>query len=173
MTEKKRYYAGIGSRETPADVMKVMRFVSEKLDDRGFTLRSGGADGADTAFGEGATRKEIFLPWPGFNHVSGGIVMPFNRKAYAIAEAAHPNWAACSATARKLHTRNVHQVLGADLETPSEFVLCWTKGGRGGGGTGQAIRIAKANGIPVYDFATPAAADFLKNYSIGWHQEVA
>jgi hypothetical protein len=33
--------------------------------------------------------------------------------------------------------------------------LCWTKGAAGGGGTGQAIRIARSRDIPVFDLADP------------------
>jgi hypothetical protein len=42
-------------------------------------------------------------------------------------------------------------VLGLDLETPSKFIICWTKNGKGQGGTGQALRIAKEYGIPIFD----------------------
>ncbi|HRY03076.1 MAG TPA: hypothetical protein P5256_08115, partial [Beijerinckiaceae bacterium] len=35
------------------------------------------------------------------------------------------------------------------------FVICWTKDARGGGGTGQAIRLARAHGVPVFDLADP------------------
>lgn len=53
--------------------------------------------------------------------------------------------------AKKLQARNSHQVLGLDLNTPSDFIICWTKGGKGIGGTGQALRIAKAYNIPIFD----------------------
>jgi hypothetical protein len=35
------------------------------------------------------------------------------------------------------------------------MVICWTSRGLGGGGTGQAIRIAKAHKIPVFDLGKP------------------
>lgn len=62
-------YAGIGSRETPQDVSDDMTAVARVLEGRGFTLRSGFAGGADTAFELGTTRddlREIFAPWKGF-----------------------------------------------------------------------------------------------------------
>jgi hypothetical protein len=40
-------------------------------------------------------------------------------------------------------------VLGADLASPSRFVIAWTEDGEAVGGTGQAIRIARAHDIPV------------------------
>lgn len=56
-----------------------------------------------------------------------------------------------SGGARRLQARNSHQILGWDLNSHSDFVICWTKGGKGNGGTGQAIRIAKDYNIPVFD----------------------
>src|SRR3546814_10493835 len=62
-------YAGIGSRETPADTCEEMALIASALEKRGFTLRSGFAGGADTAFELGTVRedlREVFAPWPGF-----------------------------------------------------------------------------------------------------------
>ena len=52
-----------------------------------------------------------------------------------------PNWGRLSYGGKKLQTRNVFQVLGADLKTPTEFIICWTDKY---GGTQQALRIAKS-----------------------------
>ena len=48
-----KYYAGIGSRETPEDVCGRMTKLASILERKGYTLRSGGAVGADTAFAGG------------------------------------------------------------------------------------------------------------------------
>jgi hypothetical protein len=147
-------YAGIGSRATPPDVCHAFVFAASNLAKQGWTLRTGGAEGADTAFLEGAwaagSRPELYLPWTGFNGHEHGLYPP----AEAFTEAAkyHPVWDDLSLPARRLHARNVCIVLGPDLSSPVSFVVCWTPGGRGGGGTGQALRVAKAHSIPVYDF---------------------
>ena len=73
------------------------------------------------------------------------------KKAFEIAEQLHPYWKNLRQGARKLQARNSHQILGCDLETPSSFIICWTKNGSGKGGTGQAIRIANYYNIPVLD----------------------
>jgi hypothetical protein len=63
-------YAGIGSRRTPPEILSLMRQTAAALAARGYTLRTGGAGGADQAFLEGAGgplgQVELFLPWPGF-----------------------------------------------------------------------------------------------------------
>lgn len=149
-----RYYAGIGSRGTPAAVQAYFFMLAGELGDAGWTLRSGGADGADASFERGlaaAHPREIFLPWKRFNGNSSPLFTP-SAEAFALAERFHPAWARCSPAARMLHARNMHQVLGADLNAPVEFIACWTPDGRGGGGTGQALRVARDRNIPVFDF---------------------
>ena len=65
------YFAGIGSRQTPQSVQDLMVGIGRYLADRSWILRSGGAVGADMAFESGCDevhgRKEIFLPWKGYN----------------------------------------------------------------------------------------------------------
>ena len=45
---------GIGSRETPPKVLADMDYIAAELASKGWRLRSGGARGADGAFGNGA-----------------------------------------------------------------------------------------------------------------------
>ncbi len=58
--------------------------------------------------------------------------------------------------------RNCHQVLGCDLRTPSDFIICWTKNGKGLGGTGQALRIAKEYNIPIFDIGNYNEIEIIK-----------
>lgn len=149
-----KFYAGIGSRQTPLDVLLCMTLYAQRLACNGYTLRSGGAFGADTAFEAGAgSNKEIYLPWNGVRRrfPDGGITVPDMGPALKLAAAHHPAWHYCSRPARLLLARNGFQILGADLKTPVDFVLCWTSGAMGLGGTGQALRIARSHNIPIFD----------------------
>lgn len=157
---KKPAYAGVGSRQTPEDIQKLMYAAANSLEKVGLKLRSGGADGADTAFENGVwhwPNKEIILPWSGFNKRSirqpGCYVIEFDylEAAREIASKYHPAWQSMPRNIQELHTRNVAQVLGRKLDDPALFVLCWTPEGKGAGGTGQAIRIARGYNIPVFD----------------------
>ena len=56
-------FSGIGSRKTPLEICKIMTRIGEKLQEKGYILRSGAAIGADKAFELGAKTKEIYLPW--------------------------------------------------------------------------------------------------------------
>ncbi len=156
-------YAGIGSRETPGVSAKYpgrvcgsMRVIAQRLHEAGLTLRSGGAEGADESFEAGSTpdRSEVFIIRRGING-SRSQLYPRPETAHITAEAAklaeflHPKWSACGDYARQMHTRNMHQVLGARLDSPSRFIIAWTKDGRDTGGTGQAIRCGWHRGVPV------------------------
>lgn len=146
-------YAGVGSRETPAEIVEIMRRVAGRLSARGLVLRSGGARGADQAFESGVpagAAKEIFLPWKGFESHRSTLYRP-PEQAFEIAARFHPRWEQLSPANRKLMARNSQQVLGADLSNPSKFILCWTVDGKATGGTGQAIRVAHGHGIPVFN----------------------
>ena len=56
-----KFYAGIGSTKTPKHIQEIMTEIARLLEIQRYTLRSGGATGADTAFENGVNhRKEIF-----------------------------------------------------------------------------------------------------------------
>jgi hypothetical protein len=139
---------------------------AKRLAAAGWVLRSGGADGADSAFELGAhdvnAPMEIYLPWRGFNGRASTLHTP-SALAFEIAAAHHPAWGRCSAAAQKLHARNVHQVLGADCNTPSTFILCWTPLDRLGG-TGQAIRIASTHNVRVFNMNIDGCATQLREF---------
>ena len=149
------YYAGIGSRKTPKNTLELMAYIAKELS-KSWTLRSGHAGGADQAFEYSAAKKEIYIPWHGFNGAGKECIVPkFTQLQVDIAASHHPAWYRCTPVVQRMHMRNVCQVLGEDCVTPSTMVICWTPNGDSSGGTGQAIRIAKSYNIPVFDLALP------------------
>lgn len=140
------FYTGVGSRKTPLHVLKLMEAIAKKMAFLGYMLRSGGAVGADSAFERGAGKfKQIYYA----KHATPA--------AMQIAAQFHPAWDRCSDFAKKLHGRNSFQVLGPELNNPSQYCICWTPDGCEQhihrtiltGGTGTAISIAEAYGVPV------------------------
>ncbi len=148
-------YAGIGARATPAVVLSDMTVMAAWLARTGWHLSSGGADGADGAFAAGAPAEQrtIWLPWRGYNGHRGPDCRVLSAAAMAacmeIAAPLHPAWERCSPAVRKLHARNAAVLLGGTLDRLVDAVVAFTPEGRVEGGTGMAIRIAEARGIPV------------------------
>ncbi len=140
-----RRYCGVGSRSTSLLILELMTSVSENLASKGWILHSGGADGADLAFEKGCDQagglKEIFLPWEGFNG-STSTLFEIPEKAFSIVRDIHPAWDRLKQGGQKLRARNAQQVLGKNLNTPVELVICWTEGGKAVGGTATAINLA-------------------------------
>jgi len=163
-------YTGIGSRSVPSDVFSVMRRFAYMVSELQWVLRSGGANGADSAFEQGCRdhaesigctpAMNIYLPWEGFNgrttkdgnfpcyHVG---VSSEEDRAMKLAAKHHPAWDRCSRMAKQFHARNCFQILGLDLESETDIVVCWTPEGKRGGGTGQALRLAESLDIPIID----------------------
>ena len=153
-------YAGIGARATPAAVLSNMRVIAGWLARTGWHLSSGGADGADSAFAGGAPagQRTVWLPWCGYNGHRGPGCRVLSAAEIAacmeIAAPLHRAWQRCSPSVRKLHARNAAVLLGGTLDRPVDAVVAFTAQGRVEGGTGMAIRIAGARGIPVFNLGT-------------------
>lgn len=180
-----RIYTGIGSRETPSEVLHLMKQIGCMMAQYDWVLRSGHAPGADQAFEYGAlvaqagtrlpAKMEIYLPWRGFEGApaSSSYITPSEHcvdtypEALRVAAGFHPAWGRCTDGAKKLHTRNVYQVSGRDLNSKSELIICWTKDGARSGGTGQALRIASYLDIPIFDLAVCTPEDILEYVNNG------
>lgn len=154
-------YAGIGSRNTPVNVLRLMEEFGAEAAKCGHTLRSGGAHGADNAFTKGALSVDpalvrLYVPWQGYNnnttdkhsYVHPGEV---SSEALDLAATFHPAWGRCQQAARKLHARNACIMLSASLEDPVDLVVCWTDEAQGRGITGQALRVAKEHDVEILD----------------------
>lgn len=172
---------GIGSRETPPADMRLLTMIAKKAEERGMRGRSGGAGGADLAFEKGFSDPrniDVIVPWRGFlpqgmseadvtaylgrerpKAGPGAPVMfqgQYAAQAEKLAEKYHPAWDKCSRGARALHSRNMGQVLGMQLDSKTDVVIAWTVDGKATGGTGQAIRIAADLDIPIANLKNPA-----------------
>lgn len=157
-----KYYAGIGSRTTPKQCLRLMQEFAYRAAKAGWTLRSGGASGADTAFELGCDDaigpKEIFLPWAQYNQHESTLYNPSD-DARVLASHLHPAWKTLAPSIQRLVARNMHQVLGKTLDLPVQCVICYTADGAERfedysiktGGTGTAIALASVNNIPVFN----------------------
>lgn len=179
-------YTGIGSRETPEDIQWVMKRIGYGMAKRGHTLRSGRAKGADRAFETGmfsfveaskqghdtcdalsSTLAALYLPTDRAREMNVesspyDIPFPFGKvsssKALNLVKDIHPNPKALKGFALRCHIRNVFQVLGTDLTTPSDFLIYWAIHDKHGiplGGTRTAFMVAQLHNIPTINMAHP------------------
>ena len=164
-----KYYAGIGSRETPPRELARMEKIGKLLGELGYTLRSGGAKGADQAFETGA--RSINAPIETWNPSQSY----FPLHEWATDKASDVCWEfpleKMKAYTISLITRNMYQVFGdeEDALKPVDFVVYWCPSdplikGRESGGTRYAVRAAHEAGIPTYNLRTQVEefASFLK-----------
>lgn len=165
---KGRYYTGIGSRKAPLPILRRAQELGKELALKGFIGRSGKAEGMDEAFmrgfGEAGVSSFVnYLPYPSFREsllAPPGCVDVSSypdhiwKEAIMVARGVYgKGWFEITPGARDLHTRNVFQVLGDDLKTPSEFILYWAEPeGRNAvkGGTNTAFQVAKAYRITTF-----------------------
>ncbi len=165
---EEKFYTGIGARNTPSNILIEFESIGKTLAELGYTLRSGGANGADSAFEKGCKsvninngfggNRNIFLPWENFNNNKSKRFY-ISQEEYELGkkyyEMSNKSWKNINIAFKKLMSRNIYQVLGTkpiSNPKPSDFIICWTKNGEIVGGTSQALRVAKDFNIKIYNF---------------------
>lgn len=147
------YYAGIGSRQTPRDILAVMTKLATVLEHKGYILRTGDAKGADAAFRAGCSNKQVYT----IKSLSE-ISEEMRDICYNDLVTLHPNVRAALAKpyAKEFLMRDSLQVRGNHPDdTLSHFIVCWTKNAGLNGGTAQAMRVANKLGVEIYNLANP------------------
>src|SRR3990167_3476548 len=146
----------IGSRKTPSQILTEMIKIGSFCKEHEIIVRSGHAEGADWAFEKGAQQLCIaYIPWESFNREwksqAKKVCIDMDDKVRDIVKRYHPAPDKLSSGAWKLMTRTCYQVLGPFLDDPSNAIICWTADGLENGGTSQALRIARAYNIPIFN----------------------
>lgn len=174
-----RFYTGVGSRKTPWYICNIMTTLASILESQNFILRSGGAEGADQAFEKGVSNpdnKMSFLEQALFVENGKNILYLKEQiqeaRIYIFNNNIHSIWLRLPEKHKSMHTRNIFQVLGLDMNEPSKFTVCWTPDkakklndtSRKTGGTGTAIGTSSHNNIPVYNLACKDDLNKILNY---------
>lgn len=145
------FYAGIGSRNAPSAILKLMTSMATRLEAEGAVLRSGNAEGSDRAFQGGVKdpcNMEVFLS----RHGHQPWAMEEVKRCMPVDRSGFDNW---KPYIKGLMARNMMQVLGCNGISPVSFVLCYAPSFEyhtsKPGGTGYAIRCALNHDIPVFN----------------------
>lgn len=178
----RKSYAGVGSRKITSNQSLMVSRASFALALMGYKANTGRAIGTDLSveFGVIAAVSYLrqldpsiklsdylscYLPWDGFNgkRVSDGYIVPAGNRHIEYSKSFHPDWSALKNSGKLLMGRNACQVLEENLSSPVSFLLGLTPDGaisakettHKTGGTGQAIRIADANSVPIFNLMRP------------------
>lgn len=164
--QKQHIFTGVGSRVIPGNIFSLLGSIGILLRNNNWICRTGTARGSDAAFRASyetrPTNLEVYAPEDILNNKFGNADL-----AKSIVRNYHPCYDRIqSEFSKALLARNVYQVLGSDLNTPSEIVFCYTENGEIKGGTSIVLRIAQHYGIPIVNLGNPkhlkTIIDYLK-----------
>lgn len=173
-------YAGIGPRDITEPVANVLTVIAQGLCDSNCWLHSGWGRGSDQAFAAGSAinRQTQFIPWESFNDANKipqenlgehdpFMVVNHSEQSMRLASQYHPYWNRMHQNTKLLMSRNVFILLGADLQTPVDFVVFWQSledDQSVTSGTNHTRRMAQSFGIPLFNMRVPADQDALVNH---------
>lgn len=164
--QKQHIFTGIGARTIPSNIFSLLCSIGILLRNNNWVCRTGTARGSDMAFRASYEARpanlEVYATEDILHNKYGNADL-----AKRIVRNYHPcydeiKYDFCQA----LLARNVYQILGSDLNTPSEIVFCYTENGLVQGGSSIVLRIAQHYGIPIVNLGNPkhlkAIVDYLK-----------
>lgn len=165
-------YVGTGNKDTPPDVIAKMKKWAVLLEKHGYTMRSGGMEGAEDAFENAVeVKKEIHLPWRGFNNKESKFTFTTDQ-ARALARQTHESFDTAPPAIQTFLAKNVRMIMGKNLNSPALFVIIWSEDGAERlseksprtGNMGHVVSIASRLRIPVFNFAKPDCEERLTRY---------
>lgn len=179
---------GIGSRpkNLPKEngqiapwLVELIQEIGEVAKKNNWQLRSGGAEGMDSMFeavwGE---NKQIFIPWEGFNGrhdgVDGAMLIEDPMaiaNAVGLVSKVHPVWKSLKKEAKNLHTRNVFQALGPEINHIPDTCIFYAPVAADGeieGGTRTAVVICRSHNVPTYNLRNTDDAIKLRAFLTKW-----
>lgn len=183
-------YAGMNAIEISENMLvyQVIEKISTYLNFKGYTLVVNSIEGIKNLFENGSEfRKEIFIPFDGFNGKYNtdvgvysldfiGKVFSSSKermcKAINIARKFHPNFDQLDDKDKLTIVCCSYQILGLNLDTPVDFVVCYTLDGcesnttctKETGVIGQSISIAHYYNVPIFNLYNTQSVYRLKAY---------
>jgi hypothetical protein len=164
-------YTALGAAEAPAETLETARKIAVWMQRRGYTLRTSGEPGIPRAFEAGVTwpsALEVILPESPYHGRTASPVGPAYIADTASFQAAQKLLASIenssTTSTDDAAIAMVLQILGRDLESPSDFVVLWKQpDDRDTSGRTRTLRaIAHTANIPVWNLAIPSEAAQLR-----------
>ena len=165
-------FSGIGSRKTPLEICKIMTRIGEKLQEKGYILRSGAAIGADKAFEKNVKPKnKCIYTVKNFDYSQENYDFCYNELISVWDKSL--NFDDYENYKKILLLRDINQVLGSKntVLEKSKFLITWTPHEKyelsppnSVGGSRIAIRCALKHGIKVHNLVNPATLNLVKTW---------
>lgn len=164
-------YAFVVNDEIPKEVMERIAELFKRLEDMEYTMRVGGMKGPDEYAESCVKKKEVHLPWRGFNDKESKFTWTSER-AVAVAKMFHPAFDSMKKGVQTFLAKNARLILGDKVNSPALFLITWTEDGAESsrektsrtGFAGHPIAIASALGIPIFNFGRDDAFERLDRY---------
>lgn len=171
-----RMFTVVTHGDVPDDTMNIIEAFCRKLIEKGFTYRYDGdarSKASLLAYTASKQRSEIFLPWKKFNtDVDATLAYP-KEDAYRIGAFYHTKLNDLAGPVKGFIARNVHVLLGGELNTPLSLLICYTEDGsevtkgmdyKKAGNASFFIRVCEDLDIPVFNMKQPDAKERLIEY---------
>lgn len=180
-----RAYAGIGDGKTPDDVLEQFSSIAARLSELGYSTRVTGEKPVSNYFEKNSLEKELYLPWSPFEVEGEKLESKFSKVTTQAIEIMGEHyqafkgkeWDELKPGVKKIISRNVHLLLGPELKTPVDFLICWTPCGAEKRKdisartwfSGPVISLAHAKRIPVFNLKNPDAMKRLNEFLEEYH----
>jgi hypothetical protein len=156
----------IGHRKSPPEILETIEKIAEFFAKKGWILRSGGAEGVDffaeKGFDKAGGKKEIYLPWKGFNDNKSQL--QWSQQNWNEASKHHDNWVNLKMAVKQLHSRNMAIILGLDNKTPSDLIVAYTVDGEEVGGTSTGLKCGRAHDIDIFNLGSKTGLTKLRKF---------
>lgn len=164
-------YVIAANNDVPPEILTKFDELAKWLESLDYTVRVGGMEGIEDRIEKLIGKKEVHLPWKGFNEKESRFTYNSPR-AFAIAKMFSPTFDTLKKGVQIFQAKNARLIMGDKMNSPALFLLCWTEDGaeslreRTGrtGFTGHPIAIASGVGIQIFNLAKPDAEQRLKFY---------
>ena len=163
-----------GNKEAPPEILDKIAQLAQYLESKGFTIRVGGDGPVEDAAEMATHKKEVLLPWRGFNDKESPTTFPIER-AFHIAKMFHPTWDHMKKGVQSILAKNARLVMGNKMMSPATLLLCWTEDGAEDrrevtmktGLAAHPIRIAAGSGVRIFNLGRPDAESRLRHFVDG------
>jgi hypothetical protein len=172
-----RPYAATGNKEMPESFKPLIQRIGRNLEKAGYMLRTGGMEGLEDVIEKSATKLELHLPFKDFDGKNSKFTYTSDF-VKGIAKMFHTSFDTLKPVVQTFLAKNVRLVLGKDGKSPALFLVVWTEDGAETaaektfktGNSGNAIAIANAIKIPVFNLVRPDAERRLYDF-IGFNPD--